>query len=105
MRENSGFDVRVTGAEADEMVRALRGDFDQVRSSLTSFGLELTLASELLACKNSMTERNAAEMASRCVAITRLAALLENSGIQLPERSLALEADWQRARLGDSVVA
>ena len=105
MRENSGFDVRVTGAEADDMVRALRGDFDQVRLSLTSFGLELTLASELLASKNSMTERNAAEMASRCVAIMRLAALMENSGVQLPERTIALEAEWQRARLGESVVA
>ena len=105
MRGDSGFDVRVTGAEADDMVRALRGDFDQVRTSLTVFGLELTLASELLACKSSMTERNAAELASRCVAITRLAALLENSGIQLPERTIALEAEWQRGRLGNSVVA
>jgi len=87
------------------MVRALRSDFDQVRLSLTTFGLELTLASELLACKSGMTERNAAETASRCLAISRLASLLESSGVELPQRSIALEAEWQRARLGESVVA
>jgi hypothetical protein len=103
--ENSGFDVRVTGNEADDMVRALRSDFDQVRTALLRYGLELTLAGELLAVKSGMTERNAAETASRCLAISRLASLLESSGVELPQRSITLEAEWHRDRLGSSIVA
>ena len=85
------------------MVRALRRDFEEVRSSLVRFGLELTLAGELLACRSGMNERNAAETASRCLAISRLASLLESSGIDLPQRSLALETEWHRERLHSSV--
>jgi hypothetical protein len=103
--ENAGFDVRVSKDEADDMVRALRSDFDEVRGSLVRFGLELTLAGELLACRSGMTERNAAETASRCLAISRLASLLESSGVELPQRTLILEAEWQHERLGDSIVA
>lgn len=105
MAENTGFDVRVSGSEADDMVRSLRHDFEQVRASLIRYGLELTMAAELLATKSGMTERNAAETASRCLAITRLAALLESSGIEIPNRSIALEAEWHRDRLGPSIVA
>ena len=105
MADNAGFDVKVTGAEADDMVHALRADFEQVRSSLVRFGLELTMAAELLACRSGMTERNAAETAARCLAITRLAALLENSGVQLPQRTMILEAEWQKERVSDSNVA
>jgi hypothetical protein len=103
--DNAGFDVKVTGHEADDMVRALRSDFEQVRSSLLRFGLELTMAGELLASRTGMTERNAAETASRCLAITRLAALLESSGVQLPQRTMILEAEWQKERLSGSNVA
>jgi len=87
------------------MVRALRADFDQVRSSLVRFGLDLTLADELLGCKSSLTERNVIDTAARLVAISRLAALLENSGIELPQRSIPLEAEWHADRLGRSIVA
>jgi hypothetical protein len=103
--ENSGFDVRVSKTEADDMVQALRSDFEEVRSTLVRFGLELTMAGELLACKSGMTERNAADTASRCLAISRLASLLEASGVELPERTLALESEWHRERLGSSIVA
>lgn len=105
MSENRGFDVRVTGDEADDMVRALRADFEQVRSSLVRFGLELTLAAELLAMKSGMTERNAAETASRCLAISRLASLLESSGVELPARTISLESEWHQERLGESIPA
>lgn len=105
MAENAGFDVRVSGNEADDMVRALRSDFEQVRGCLVRYGLELTLAGELLACRGGMTERNAAETASRCLAISRLASLLESSGVELPQRTLALETEWHQERLGASIVA
>jgi hypothetical protein len=102
---NKGFDVRVSGGEADDMVHALRADFEQVRGCLVRFGLELTLAGELLACRSGMTERNAAETASRCLAISRLASLLESSGVELPQRTISLEAEWHAERLGSSIVA
>ena len=87
------------------MVRTLRADFEQVRTSLLRFGIELTISGELLACKSSMTERNVAELASRCLAIYRLASLLESSGLELPERTIGLEAEWHAERLGASIVA
>jgi len=102
MGENPGFDVRVSGMEADDIVRALRRDFDVVRLSLVRYGLELTMAGELLARRGAMTERNVAETAARCVAISRLASLLESSGIALPQRTLALETEWHRERIESS---
>ena len=105
MSEQSGFDVRVSQEDTDEMLHALRKDFEEVRASLIRYGLELTMAGELLAGRSGMTERNASAMASRCLAISRLASLLESTGIKLPEVSIVLEADWHRERRGSSNVA
>jgi hypothetical protein len=103
--QESGFDVRVSKIAADEMVSALRKDFEEVRSSLVRYGLELTLAGELLSARPSMTERNVCTTASRCLAISRLASLLESAGIALPAFTLALETEWHRERMGSSNVA
>jgi hypothetical protein len=80
------------------MFRALDDDYETMRNSLLQYGLELTLAAELLACKSGLCERNAAETASRCLAITRLAALLGSSGLELPETSESLEEAWRQDR-------
>ena len=87
------------------MIRALRHDFEEVRSTLLRYGLELTLAGELLACRSGITERNATEIANRCLAVTRLASLIESTGLELPKYTIALEADWHRDRIGSSIPA
>ncbi len=85
------------------MLRVLGDDFGSLRTSLTRFGLELTLAGELMNSGSSHCERAAACSASRCLAITRLAALLMDMGIELPENSEALAGEWRQERFSHEV--
>ena len=85
------------------MLRVLGDDFAALRTSLIRFGLELTLAGELMSGGPNHCEKSAACSASRCLAITRLASLLMDMGIEVPENSEARAAEWRKARFGEDV--
>lgn len=103
MSFESEFEQRVSPAEASEMLRVLGDDFGPIRSSLIKYGLELTLAGELMSCSPNHCERNAASSATRCLAITRLSALLSCTGVELPQNSEELAAEWRQERFENDI--